>query len=268
MNEIETLLCKIYGCGRSALYLDAACAPLSPLKASRLERLLRRRISGAPLQYLTEDAVFMGLRLSVAPGVLIPRPETEILVEEAIREISAAGKKRLRILDIGTGSGNIAIALATHGFSGASQVFAVDISDTCLAIARRNARTCGVAEKIIFLKSDLFGCFGKRGVRFDFVVANPPYIPSARYDFLPEDVRREPALALLGGADGLDFYRRIEQEARSYLCSGGMLVLEIGDDQREGIAGIFADPLLWTYRRFVKDLNGRDRVAVIQRVGP
>lgn len=266
MNEIETLLCKIYGCDRSSLYLDVARAPLSPPEASRLERLLRRRISGAPLQYLTEDAVFMDLRLSVRPGVLIPRPETEILVGEAIREIAAAGKKRVRILDIGTGSGNIAIALAAHRFSKALKVFAVDISDACLDTARRNARKCGVEEKIIFLKSDLFGCFGKRGVRFDLIVANPPYIPIARYDFLPEDVRREPALALLGGEDGLDFYRRIEDEAKGYLCPGGSLVLEIGDDQREGIEDIFADSTAWASLRFVKDWNGRDRVVVIQRV--
>lgn len=262
MNEIEEILCKLYRCDRSGLYLDPH-RPLTPQQSNRLETLLKKRVGGEPLQYLVGDTEFMGLRLSVAPGVLIPRPETEILVQEALKEILASQKLTPKILDIGTGSGNIAISLAVSLKE--ADVYAVDISSRSLRVAEENARTHGVHTRIKFLESDLFEVFKDSKMTFDFIVSNPPYIAASAYDSLPEDVKREPRLALLAEDKGFSFYSAIEKGARRFLSAAGTLFLELGDGQKSGIKEIFKARALWEGVRFIKDYNGVDRVAIVKR---
>ena len=264
MNEIETILIKLLKCDRQSLYLDKDRSLLDSKKFNRLEHILQKRVSGEPLQYLVGDVEFMGLVLSVKPGVLIPRPETEILVEEALKEISL--KKCCSILDIGTGSGNIAIALAASKKLTGSQITAVDISETCLSVARANAKRHHLDGKITFYFSDLFSCFQKENTRFDFIISNPPYVSGKEYAHLPPDVQKEPVGALWAEEDGFYFYRRIQEEARTYLVPGGMIFLEIGAGQAQGIKKIFSDSSVWKGVEFIKDYNHNDRVALIKRI--
>jgi len=263
MNEIETILCKLLHCDRSTLYLDRSRLALSKRQMNRLEDILKKRVKGAPLQYLVGDAEFMGLRFRVRPGVLIPRPETEILVEEAIKHISKMSSSSCRILDIGTGSGNIAVSLAKA--SPKFKVYAVDISDICLSVARANAKLNAIEKKIRFLKSDLFGVFKGKKMKFDFIVSNPPYIAKDQLKLLPEDVRQEPVLALEAAEKGLYFYKEIEKGSRVHLAEGGALFLEIGAGQSSGIRKIFKDQRHWKEVKFIKDHNGIERVAIIKK---
>ncbi len=263
MNEIETILTKLLKCDRSQLYLDKDRLTLGARRFNRLEQILKKRLSGQPLQYLIGEVEFMGLKLKVKPGVLIPRPETEILVENAIVRISASQEMTPRILDLGTGSGNIAIALAK--FLKGIQIYAVDISDLCLSVARTNARLNGVWNKITFVRSDLFSCFKGKNEMFDFLVSNPPYIAPHQYERLPDDVRHEPSLALLAKEEGLYFYSRIEEGARTSLKARGVIFLEIGDGQALDVRKIFKGSSLWKEVKFIKDYHGIERVAIIKK---
>ena len=267
MNEIEAIFCKLMKCKRSSLYLDGQKPPLAPGQYNRLNKILKNRASGEPLQYLLGDTEFMGLKFKVRPGVLIPRPETEILLEEVMDFIHSSGIECPRILDIGTGSGNIAVSLAK--FLKKAEIHAVDISDTCILLAKTNARLNGVSSKILFHKSDLFSCFKGLKPEFDIIVSNPPYISAKEYKCLPADVLAEPSLALKAGKDGLQFYKAIEKVlSRAYLKRGGLLFLEIGHGQTEGIKKIFSSGNEWQGVRFVKDLSGIDRVAIIKKQAP
>lgn len=204
--------------------------PLPPDRQAAFEAMIARREAREPMQYIIGTAGFMGLELRVQPGVLIPRPDTEILCEEALRHVPAGG----RVLDIGTGSGALAAAIARLA-QGAS-VTAVDVSDTALAVAAENAARNGV--QVRFLKSDCFAALA--GETFDVIVSNPPYISRAEMAELMPEVRREPELALFGGEDGLDFYRRIAREAPAHLNPGGCLLFEIGWQQRDAVAALLA----------------------------
>ena len=266
MNEIESILCKVLACDRSSLYLGRARRALHASENRRLEAILRRRLQGEPLQYLLGDVDFMGLKLRVRPGVLIPRPETEILVDEALKRFLCGGVAktggRLDILDIGTGSGNIAIALAAFLPKDlCGRIVAVDISDTCLSVARANARHCGVADKIRFVKSDLFSALGQE--RFDAIISNPPYVSQREYRHLAQDVRQEPREALVASDNGLYFYRRFARSAAGFLKPGGSLMLEIGDTQQEEIREIFGRRQGWSAVEFIEDLRGTQRIAIV-----
>lgn len=268
MNEIESILCKVLACDRSSLYLGHARRALHASENRRLEAILRRRLQGEPLQYLLGDVDFMGLKLRVRPGVLVPRPETEILVDEALKRFLCDRQPktdgRLNILDIGTGSGNIAIALAAFLPKDlCGQITAVDLSDICLSVARANARRCGVAGKIAFVKSDLFSALGGR--RFDAVISNPPYVSPREYGHLAQDVRREPREALVAPGNGLYFYRRFARSAARFLKPGGMLLLEIGDAQDKEIRKIFGRRQGWSAVEFIEDLRGIQRIAVMAK---
>ena len=226
-------------------------------QAARFRQLIERRYTGEPIQYITGETEFYGLPFRVTPDVLIPRPETEHLVEKALT--LASGFPQLRILDIGTGSGAIAIALAHHLPD--AQIIAVDISPAALAIARENADRNGVA--IRFLESNLLGAVS--GEEFDMIVSNPPYVPTADRDSLSVEVRdHEPALALFAGKDGLDIYRRLIPVAFAALTSGGHLLLEIGYDQSDSIFALL-EGTGFTHIEFVPDLQGILRVACAQR---
>ena len=191
-------------------------------------QLCDRRAAREPLQYILGETEFMGLTFHVEPGVLIPRADTEILVEKAL-ELMRPGA---RVLDIGTGSGAIAISLAKLGKS--ARVTAVDVSDKALEIARKNAESNGA--NVEFIKSDCFSALNGR--KYDMIVSNPPYISDDEMRGLMPEVKLEPELALFGGADGLDFYRRISREAPGYLNEGGWLLFEIGWLQKDAVSAL------------------------------
>ena len=191
-------------------------------------QLCGRRAAREPLQYILGETEFMGLTFHVEPGVLIPRADTEILVEKAL-ELMRPGA---RVLDIGTGSGAIAISLAKLGKS--ARVTAVDVSDKALEIARKNAESNGA--NVEFIKSDCFSALNGR--KYDMIVSNPPYISDDEMRGLMPEVKLEPELALFGGADGLDFYRRISREAPGYLNEGGWLLFEIGWLQKDAVSAL------------------------------
>ena len=195
------------------------------------EALTARREMREPMQYILGSAGFMGLCFHVEPGVLCPRPDTEILCEEAIRRIRPGDQ----VLDIGTGSGALAVSIAHH-VPGCS-VTAVDVSDTALAVAAGNAKTNGA--DVQFAKSDCFAALAGR--MFDVIVSNPPYISSAEMAELMPEVMQEPELALFGGEDGLDFYRRICREAPAYLKEGGCLLFEIGWLQKDDVSALLRE---------------------------
>lgn len=199
----------------------------APQRAA-FDALCDRRAVREPLQYILGETEFMGLTFHVEPGVLIPRADTEILVEKAL----AWMKPGARVLDIGTGSGAIAVSLAKLGRQ--AQVTAVDVSDRALEIARRNAERNGAAVE--FVKSDCFSAL--KGRKYDMIVSNPPYISEDEMRGLMPEVTREPELALFGGADGLDFYRRISREAPEYLNEGGCLLFEIGWLQKDAVSAL------------------------------
>ena len=199
----------------------------APQRAA-FDALCDRRAAREPLQYILGETEFMGLTFHVEPGVLIPRADTEILVEKAL-ELMQPGA---RVLDIGTGSGALAISLAKLGKD--VRVTAVDISDAALTIARANAER--LSADVEFVKSDCFSAL--KGEKFDMIISNPPYISDEEMKELMPEVLLEPHLALFGGEDGLDFYRRISREAPEYLNEGGCLLFEIGWLQKDAVSAL------------------------------
>lgn len=204
---------------------------VDPERAEAFERLLRRRLGGEPLAYVTGEREFYSRPFAVTPDVLIPRPETETLAELAIE--TAERMKNPRVLDLGTGSGCIAVTvfLETRG----CRVFASDVSTAALSVAGKNARTHGA--RIRFVNSDLLGGFAKSS--FDIIISNPPYVSQAEYAELSPQIRHyEPRTALIGGEDGLEYIRKIAAAATGALREGGFLLLEIGAGQAQSVEDI------------------------------
>jgi len=228
--EAEILLRTVLGCQRIHLIAHAE-DPVDPSKARAAQAWFARRRSGEPVAYITGRREFYGLALSVTPDVLIPRPETEQLVDLALTRLPRG--TGARVLDLGTGSGAIAVALAA--LRPGLKIVATDISEKALAVARGNAREHGV--DIEFVLGDWFEATGP--VPFDLVVSNPPYVAAADAHLERGDVRLEPRLALVGGEDGLACIRMIAERARSWLPPGGWLLLEHGYDQRDRCVELF-----------------------------
>lgn len=218
--------------------------------AAALGAVLERRLAREPLAYVLGEAWFMGLRFSVGPQALIPRQDTETLCEEALRLIRGRGYRSL--LDVCTGTGCIAVSLAK--LSGI-KAEASDISPACLELARKNAADNGVSVAV--RQADLFEGAGK----YDIITANPPYISDADMLSLQEEVKKEPELALRGGADGLDIYRRIAEEYRGRLDPGGVLLLEVGAGEARAVSELFGSANV----RILKDLNGVERVVAVDQ---
>jgi release factor glutamine methyltransferase len=253
--EAEILVAALSGVPRSRLFveMDREAGDL----ASVLRSWIGRRAAGEPLQYILGAWEFYGREFLLTRDTLIPRPETEGLVERAIDAWRRERGGKGRFLDLGTGSGAIAITLAAE-LPGA-EVFAVDISIAAVRVAMANARRHGVAGRVRFLCADATSAL-KCGDRFDVVVSNPPYVSEREWNFLPQEVRDfEPAGALLAGPDGLAVLRRIAAEAGDHLAPRGELWCEIGDTQGEAVRRLFSGSLrlIAVYR----DLSGRDRVA-------
>ncbi len=232
----ELLLAHALGLPRLGLYLQFD-RPLDPGELARFKSLILRRTAHEPVQYITGETDFMGLRLEVTPAALIPRPETEELVEEALRWLKDARRGEGAILEIGTGTGNIAIALGK--FLPGAHVLSIEKSAEALALARRNLSRHALTN-VELMEGDLFG--GEfAGGEFDAVVSNPPYVPAREFTLLEPEVRDfEPSMATTDGADGLEFLRRIAPLARARLRPGGGMFVEIGYGQEQDARAIAA----------------------------
>ena len=229
--DAELLLADLLQLDRVGLYLNFD-RPLDPGELARFRERVGRRARREPLQYILGRAEFWSLPFRVGPAVLVPRPDTEVLVEEALDRAPVTPQ----ILDVGTGSGAIAVALA-HELP-AARVTALDISATALAVAQQNAADNGVAERIRFVEGDLHALAPEA---FDLVVANPPYIAEGELAGLMPEVRDfEPRLALAGGADGLDAYRALARQAPRLLTAAGWLLVEVGAGQAEAVRALLA----------------------------
>ena len=254
LADAVQLLLHLLGIGRTALIAHPE-TPMNREQMAGYQRLLERRLRFEPMQYITGEQEFYGLALRVTPAVLIPRPETETLVEAVAARLPR--QPALRVADVGTGSGAIAIALA-HLLNNV-WITAIDLSADALAVARDNAHRHGVADRIEFVASDLLAAVSGSQA-FDAIVSNPPYVAETDAASLHPQVREfEPAQALFAGSDGLDCYRRLIPQAHRMLTPGGLLALEIGAGQQEAIAGLLAG---WQDVEFLPDLQGIARVAL------
>lgn len=259
----EWLLSAATGLSRVALYAYYD-RPLSMDERDVLRAAVRRRAVGEPLQYVTGEVAFRHIVVKVEPGVLIPRPETEMLVEAGFPAVDAAIGERgeARVLDLCTGSGNIALSIAQERLD--ASVIATDISPVAVKVATRNADALGLGERVRVVECDLAEGLDDAESAFDLVISNPPYIPSAELSELPEEVIGfEPALALDGGADGLDVFRRILAEAQTLLRPGGMLACELHEDTLATAAALCADG--YHEVTVLSDLAGRDRIVTAIR---
>ena len=251
-RDAALLLCRVLGKDRAWLWTHPD-VPLTDEQRARYEALLARRFRHEPMQYILGEQEFYGLRFAVNPHVLIPRPETELLVEAALKRIPP--EQPARVVDVGTGSGAIAVALA-HARPRA-QLTAVDLSRPALHIAAANAHAHGVDVR--FVESDLLAAAA--GERFDLVVSNPPYI--ANCEALEPQVRQyEPAEALFAGPTGLEVYERLIPQAAAVLAPEGWLLLEIGFGQSEKITSLLKG---WEAVSVEQDLQGIDRVLAARR---
>jgi release factor glutamine methyltransferase len=260
--DAELLLAHVLGHDRPWLWthLDA---PLSPVLLAEFHRLLARRLQREPLPYLLGEWEFYGRPFLVTPAVLIPRPETELLVEAVLTWAIAQQAKR--IADIGTGSGAIGVTLAAE--LPALHVLAVDISPSALHIARQNAERNGVGERMRFLEGDLLEPLRQTGeIPVDAIVANLPYIAEEQFpDLMPEVRTYEPSLALAGGPGGLEIIKRIITDSPGVLAPGGLLALEVGEGQAEDVATLLT-AAAWRQVRIIDDYAGIHR-HVLAEVG-
>lgn len=216
---------------------------------------ITRLINGEPIQYIIGKQEFMGIEFNVNKDVLIPQPDTEILVEETIKIAKEYNKPK--VLDLCTGSG--AIAVSIKKYIPEAEVFASDISIKALQLARIN----NIDNNINFIESNLFENINNE---FDIIVSNPPYIRTEEIKSLSKEVQNEPLIALDGGQDGLDFYRDIIKQAHNYLKSNGKLCLEIGDEQKDAITQILKSNFNYTNIKYYKDLQGNDRVIIAEKM--
>ncbi len=258
----ERLLSRAIGLDRVQLYLQFEKI-LTHNELDVFRAFVKRRISKEPLQYILGETEFMSLKFKVSPSVLIPRPDTEALVEAVLQE--TASEEPLHILDIGTGSGNIAVSLA-HYLS-VAQITAVDVSEEALELARENAALNAVDARIHFIQEDVFSPdFPLRvGTDFDIVVSNPPYISEDEFFTLPDEVRLfEPHRALRDGSDGLTFHRRIAELGGELLRDGGKIYLEVGMEQAARVRQILQE-IGFEAVSTVQDLTGIDRVVLAKK---
>ncbi|NOZ60908.1 MAG: peptide chain release factor N(5)-glutamine methyltransferase [Calditrichaeota bacterium] len=256
----ELLAGKVLELDRVQLYLNFE-RPVSPAELDRLRELLKRRVDHEPLQYLLGETEFFSLQFKVTPKTLIPRPETEILVEFIIENYAKffPDVDEIKILDIGSGSGNIAVALAKN--IPPAKITAIDVDEEALAVARENAARNEVDDKIQFIRQDIFSPLPENFWKFHVVVGNLPYISKAEMKTLPREVRDfEPRVALFGGDDGLDCYRRLQEILDKILLPDGLLILEIGVSQGDAVLQIFSKNKQFRQKEIVPDLNGLPRM--------
>lgn len=252
--EAEILLAAALGIRRIELYVRHDQI-VDEAGRGRFRDMVKRRQEGAPTAHVVGKKEFYSLDFAVSPATLIPRPDTELLVDEAIR--LAKGKESPVILDIGTGTGCVPAALASR--LPKARLIAVDISPQALSVARENAKRLGFADRIEFLEGDLFAPVGHR--KADLILSNPPYIPTADLETLEPSVRdHEPRLALDGGPDGLRVIDRLANDAKAVLAPGGRMLLEFGAGQKEAVAALL-ERNGWQVEAIFKDAGGHPRVV-------
>ena len=260
----ELLLAQCLGFSRETLYANLR-REIQAEEKEALDELLRRRMAGEPLQYLLGHQEFWTVDLKVDPHVLIPRPETEVLVDQALSILATLSDRVPRVLDIGTGSGAIVIALTKE----VGEIFAVatDISHEALLVAKENAMEARVDQRIRFIRGDLLHPFRSlREGMFDLILSNPPYIRRSDIEELAREIKdHEPRLALDGGEDGLDFYRQMSRQIPSYLREGGWLLVEIGQGQGAEISALLEQSGSFRAPEVVRDLSGIERVIKVQK---
>ena len=255
--DAELLLREALKIDDIELYLSSH-RPLTRHQFAYYKCLLNKRIRGEPTQYILGRREFWSLDLKVTPEVFIPRPETERLVEEVLKIFGGEKGMALRFMEVGTGSGAIAIAMAKE--LKRCTIVAEDISWEAILLARENARIHGVSGRIRFLVGNLFSALKEGESRLDLVLSNPPYIPSSKIERLPREIAEfEPRVALDGGADGLAFFRRIVMGAPSFLRDGGWLMLELGEEQSGAVAEMIRDTGSFEPPCIIEDDSGSDR---------
>jgi len=269
----EILLAYLLKKTRLDLYLQFD-RPLSSSELTSFRNLILKRSRHTPLSYITGERNFMDFKFKISPDVYIPRPETEILVEEAIKVIKnlelKADKDRILpegiiVIDLGTGCGNIAISLARELKNG--KVYAVDISSSALSIAIQNAKLYNTEGKIEFLLGSLFAPLEEMdlGGKVNLIVSNPPYVAAKEMDNLPLEVKKEPRIALEGGENSLDFYERIAQKSPQFLSKGGVLALEIGYNQAKGVKELLSARKVFHSVQIIPDYEGKQRIILAVR---
>lgn len=259
--QAELLLAHVLKLPRMKLYLNFERA-LTEGEADATRELVKRRGQREPLQHIVGATSFCGFEIAVNRHVLVPRPETELLAESGWQFLSTLNAQPSTALDFGTGSGCIAIALAAK--CPTARVVALDISPEALALAQQNAQRNGVSGRIEFRHGDGLAAL-KAEERFDLIISNPPYIPSGEISSLQPEVRDfDPRGALDGGADGLDFYRRLAAEAGAFLKPDGKLMLEFGDGQADVLKTIF-ESQMWIVEAVREDYSQRQRILMARR---
>lgn len=275
--QVELLLAHVLKLPRLKLYLQFDRV-LTEAETTIMRDLVRRRGQRVPLQHLIGSVSFLGLELAVNGDVLVPRPETETLAQLAQAKLDTVLAARsitpgpVRCLDFGTGSGCLILSLATHlqsrpaDAANSVELYGLDRSTAALVVARQNASRVNSPVPLQFHEGDGFAAL-QAGLKFDLIVSNPPYIPTAEVETLDPEVRdHDPRLALDGGSDGLDFYRRLAVEGADWQTSEGWMLLELGDGQAESASRLFADAG-WRIESVEKDLSDRDRVLIVRRPG-
>ncbi len=274
--DAEVLLAHTLHVSRSCLY-SRLQETVTDSQKTAFQQSVVRRTQREPVAYITGHQEFWSLEFQVNPGVLIPRPDTEVVLETALGLLASSRITAPRILDIGTGSGCIAVALATE--IPHADIWAIDKTQASLSVAQKNAQTHQVGHRITFACGDLLTPVSPGAPFFDLLVTNPPYIASQEFDTLQPEVRLwEPRVALDGGADGLDFYARLLYDSPDYLRPGGWLVTEIGETQKDALAQLGQKVQLrqkaqlghqqrrLRFQTCRQDYAGRDRVVVFQKV--
>jgi len=268
--EAELLLMELRQCDRTTLFAHPEWE-LDPIQVRRYAEVVNRRAEGTPLPYITGHIEFFGLEFAVTPAVLIPRPETELLVERAMDWLQKHPSRR--IADIGTGSGCIAVTLAVMIGTGsgciavtlavmerALHITAGDISAAALAVAQTNAHHHNVASRVTYIQADLLAPFSGP---LDLILSNPPYVADPQWEQLPDSVRREPRSALLAGPQGLDLIRRLLSQARHRLAPGGCMLVEIGEEQGNAVQALAQTAFPRACVNVLPDLAGKPRLLEV-----
>ena len=255
----EVLLAHVLAKDRLYLYLNYD-RPMDSTELSAFRACIKRRLAGEPSQYITGIQEFWSLPIRVNPTVLIPRPETEVLVQAALEFIGPA-QANITIMDLGTGSGAIAIALARE--LPTARIVATDVSMATLQLARENARLNQVDGQINFVQADMLAAISVGSQKFNLVVTNPPYVSHDDFSALPREIRDyEPRHALDGGVDGLTAIKHIIREAPTVLCQAGGLLLEMGAGQDESVSTLVRDSQDYQNHQIIKDYSGIERVLL------
>lgn len=265
--DADTLLAHVLSCDRARLYTNPDDI-INDADTRKYKELIHKRASHVPLQHITRLAEFMSLDFVVDERALIPRPETELLVETVLKKVqdNEFSNKSIIIMEIGTGSGNIAVSLAKNLSN--AVIYTNDTSQDALNLAKTNVQRYEVVDKVHLLHGDFFEvfCNSVQKEHVDFIVSNPPYISESEWNELEPEVRdHEPRQALVGGEDGLCFYRKIIRDAHHWLKPDGYLVIEIGETQADAIIKLMKNEMHYKEIETIKDLQGKERIISARR---